>query len=131
MLTRDELKEAYLDLRNYAIELEDRVEHLEALLKHSRESEAELEASVKELEEERDAYDAEAEGYLARINDLQARVIRLQECRKANLKWIAGLVGAAYTLAGHTGAGEEALEELEDLRDIVTETVEHMLKKED
>lgn len=65
MLTRDELKEAYLDLRNYAIELEDRVEHLEALLKHSRESE-------KELEEERD--------------ELQARVIRLQECRKANLK---------------------------------------------
>lgn len=123
MLTRDELKEAYLDLRNYAIELEDRVEHLEALLKHSQESK-------KELEEERDAYDAEAEGYLARINELQARVIRLRECRKANLKWIAGLVGAAYTLANRTGAGEEALEELEDLRDIVTETVEHMLKED-
>lgn len=121
MLTRDELKEAYLDLRNYAIELENRVEHLEALLKHSRENEAELEANIKELEEERDAYD----------NDLQARVIRLRECRKANLKWIAGLVGATYTLAGHTGAGEEALEELEDLRDIVTETVAHMLKEED
>ena len=131
MLTRDELKEAYLDLRNYAIELEDRAEHLEALLKHSRESEAELEASVKELEEERDAYDAVAEGYLARINELQARVISLRGHRKANLKWIAGLVGAAYTLAGHTGAGEEALEELEDLRDIVTETVAHMLKEED
>lgn len=90
-----------------------------------------LEARVTELKEERDAYDAEAEGYLARINDLQARVIRLRDRRKANLKWIAGLVGAAYTLAGHTGAGEEALEELEDLRDIVTETVAHMLKEED
>ena len=130
MLTRDELKEAYLDLRNYAIELEERVAYLETLLKHSRESEAELEANIKELEEERDAYDAEAEGYLARINELQARVIRLRECRKANLKWIAGLVGAAYTLANRTGAGEEALEELEDLRDIVTETVARMLKED-
>lgn len=131
MLTRDELKEAYLDLRDYTIELEERVAYLETLLKHSRESEAELEANIKELEEERDAYDAEAEGYLARINELQACMIRLRECRKANLKWIAGLVGAAYTLADHTGAGEETLEELEDLRDIVTETVAHMLKEED
>ena len=130
MLTRDELKEACLDLRDYAIELEERVAYLETLLKHSRESEAELEANIKELEEERDAYDAEAEGYLARINELQARVIRLRECRKANLKWIAGLVGAAYTLANRTGAGEEALEELEDLRDIVTETVARMLKED-
>ena len=66
-----------------------------------------------------------------RVTDLETKYIRERGHRKASLKWIAGLVGAAYTLANRTGAGEEALEELEDLRDIVTETVEHMLKKED
>lgn len=90
-----------------------------------------LEARVTELKEERDAYDAEAAGYWEVIKELQQENSALRDRRKANLKWIAGLVGAAYTLAGHTGAGEETLEELEDLRDIVTETVAHMLKEED
>lgn len=84
-----------------------------------------------EAEEARNDLDAEAAGYWEVIKELQQENSALRDRRKANLKWIAGLVGAAYTLAGHTGAGEEALEELEDLRDIVTETVAHMLKEED
>lgn len=90
-----------------------------------------------EAEEARYDLDAEADGYFACIRDLQALVTVLENKyikergrRKANLDWIAGLVAATYTLAKRTGAGEEALEELADLQDIVDETVARMLSED-
>lgn len=89
-----------------------------------------LEARIAELKEERDNYDAEAAGYWEVIKELQQENSALHDRRKANLDWIAGLVAAAYTQAKRTGAGEEALEELEDLQDIVDETVARMLSED-
>ncbi len=55
----------------------------------------------------------------------------LKARREANLKWIKNLVHSAWMLAEREGAGEEALEELVHIRDMVIYTVETMLQKED
>ena len=46
----DTIKDTYFKLYDYALELEDREEHLENLLKHAREDVAELEADVNTLQ---------------------------------------------------------------------------------
>lgn len=55
----------------------------------------------------------------------------LKNRRVANLKWIKNLVHSAWMLAEREGAGEEALEELVHIRDMVIYTVETMLQEED
>lgn len=55
----------------------------------------------------------------------------LKARREANLKWIKNLVHSAWMLAEREGAGEEALEELEHIRDMVSYTVANMLQDDD
>lgn len=83
-----------------------------------------LEQREKELQED-------VEFWHRAWKDTKEECEALKARREANLKWIKTLVHSAWMLAEREGAGEEALEELEHIRDMVSYTVANMLQDDD
>jgi FtsZ-binding cell division protein ZapB len=70
--------------------------------------------------------------YLSKKRDEKKEEVETVKARReANLKWIKNLVHSAWMLAEREGAGEEALEELVHIRDLINYTVVNMLQNDD
>ena len=114
-----------------------RVAELEAELEArlSVEASASLQARVAELEKLALYLDKQSDAKTALIGQIIDDLAKkkeefeaLKNRRVANLKWIKNLVHSAWMLAEREGAGEEALEELVHIRDLINYTVANMLQ---
>lgn len=110
------------------------VEHACELLQAARLVD-ELEARKEALEAENAALKNRVAGlekfsrYLSKKRDEKKEEFEeMKDRREANLKWVKNLVHSAWMLAEREGVGEEALEELEHIRDMVSYTVANMLQ---
>lgn len=126
----------YLEQREK--ELQEEVEFWHSAWKDTRAENEALKARVDKLEKLALYLDKQSDAKTALIGQIIDDLAKkkeefeaLKNRRVANLKWIKNLVHSAWMLAEREGVGEEALEELEHIRDMVSYTVANMLQDDE